>query len=66
MSAYPKLVLSGVDHRDVEMDQEVVQTDRRDLVAKRFERHRVIARRQLQLVGRDLRRVDKCAGRSRL
>jgi hypothetical protein len=37
----------------VEVDQEVVQPDRRDVVAKRLERHPVVAGGELQFVQRN-------------
>ncbi len=36
-----------VDVRDVEVDQEVVETGRRDRLAQQLERHAVVSRRQL-------------------
>src|SRR6267378_2693323 len=49
-----------VDHGDVEVDQEIVQADWRDVVAQSLQRHRVIAHRELELLrcyvgGRDQR-----------
>ena len=41
--------LGRVDDRDVVVDQQVVQPDRRDRVAERLERHPVVAGRQLEL-----------------
>src|SRR4051812_23875867 len=45
-----------VDLRDVEVDQEVVQPDRRDRVTERLERQPMVAGRKLQLVERYLGR----------
>ena len=43
-----------VDDRNVVVDQQVVQPDRRDRIVERLERHAVVARRELQLLERDL------------
>ena len=43
----------GVDVRHVEVDQQVVEADRRDRVAECFERHPVIAGRELELLEAD-------------
>jgi len=49
----------GVDAGDVEVDQEVVEPERRDRVAEGLERQPVVAGRQLQLLERDSgERVD--------
>ena len=40
--------------RDVVVDQQVVEADRRDRLAERFERHPVVPRCELQLLERDL------------
>ena len=45
-----QLPRAGVDERDVEMDQQVVQSGRRDVVAQRLERHAPVARGELQLL----------------
>ncbi len=56
-----------VDERDVVVDQEVVEPDRRDRPAERFERHRVVPCRKAQLVeadpgvGRDGHAADRSA-----
>src|SRR4051794_20854158 len=39
-----------VDRRDVEVDEQVVQADRRDRLAEELEREAVVARRELQLI----------------
>ena len=43
----------GVDERHVVVDEQVVQPDRRDRPAQRLERHRVVPRRQAELVEGD-------------
>ncbi len=43
----------GIDERDVVVDQEVVETYRRDVPPERLERHRVIARGELELLEAD-------------
>ena len=43
----------GIDLRDVVVDEEVVQADRRDVPAERLEWQRVVARRQLELLDAD-------------
>ncbi len=44
----------GVDLRDVEVDQQVVEPDRRQVVAQRLERHAVVPRRERQLDSREV------------
>ena len=48
----------GVHLRDVEVDQQVVEADRRDVVLQRLERDGVIAAAELKLVEGDLRGVS--------
>ena len=55
-----------VDHGDVEVDQQIVQADRRDRVVQRLERHRMIARGELELLWRDVRGRDERARGPRL
>ena len=43
---------------DVEVDQQIVQPDGRDLVAQRLERHAVVPRRKLQLVEGDAHALE--------
>src|SRR5439155_11040451 len=45
-----------IDGRDVVVREQVVETDRRHVVAKRLERHAVVARGQLELLARDVDR----------
>src|SRR5438094_512261 len=47
MAADRELPGARVDHWDVEVDQQIVQADRRDRVVQRLERHRVIAHCEL-------------------
>ena len=44
----------SVDERDVEVDQEVVEPDRRQVVAERLERQAVVAGRERELDGREV------------
>src|SRR5205823_932264 len=62
VAADGQLVTRRVDHRDVEMDQEVVEADRRDVVTQRLERHRVITHRELQLRRRYVGARVQCSG----
>jgi len=61
VAADVELVGLLVDRRDVEMDQQVMKTDRRDVVAQSFLRQRVVADRELELLDGDLRAGDERA-----
>ena len=56
-----ELVGVRVDRRDVEMDQQVVEADRRDVVAQGLLRQRMVADRELQLLDGDVRARDERA-----
>ncbi len=66
IAADHELPRACVDHWDVEVDQQVVQADRRDWVVQRLERHRMVARGELELLWRDVRGRDERARGPRL
>src|SRR5207248_9835756 len=65
MASDAQLVQLNVDQGDVEMDQQVVKAERSELVTERLERHRMVADRELQLFGRDVRAGDEGSRSSR-
>ena len=54
VAADPETPRAGIDVRDVEVDEEVVKPERRDVVAQGLERQAVITRRQGELDGREV------------
>src|SRR5438067_468959 len=61
-----ELTGGGVDERDVEVDQQVVEADRGDRIAQGFEGHGVVSAGELKLVRSDLRARNQGARGQRL
>ena len=66
LAADRQLPLRGVDEWDVEVDEQIVEPDRRDRITQGFEGHGVVSAGQLKLVRSNVKARDQGARGQRL
>jgi hypothetical protein len=60
----PQVPVLGIDERDVEVVQQIVQAGRRDVVPQGLQRHGMVPHGELEFLGRE-RAVGRLAGMRR-